>query len=183
MTQINFTQSCLTEARALQGVARARLSGRGREGEERAGHPGPFGGASSESPPPQQAGRNRKRPSACSRCPAGWKEAGVLEWLPAATAVAGGPGFLLQPPDLWRPPFPGDSHWPSAGLFAICLAFFVHGPESATRCWWAGVGRQLDQEVPAFQGEESLWPHPRLPAYLHPGASFVAGAGQSLGKE
>lgn len=89
-------------------------------------------------------GRNRKRPSACSYCQAG-RQAGrrkQVHWN----------GFLL-PPQLerawvsspngrpcWRPPFPGDTHCPSAGHSAICPAIVVHGPRASTWCWWPRVG-------------------------------------------
>lgn len=80
-------------------------------------------------------GRSRKQPSACSYCLAGRRK--QVPWN----------GFLL-PPQLqrawvsssngrpcWRPPFPGDSHCPWAGHFAICPAIAVRGPKALTWCW------------------------------------------------
>lgn len=98
--------------------------------------------------------------------PAGREEAGALEWLPPATTVVQGLGFLLSWPVLREATLPWGDSLPLRR--ALCW------------CWWPRVGSQLDQEAPTSQGEGSLWPHPRLPTYLHPGASFMAGAGQSL---
>lgn len=99
------------------------------------GHAGPFGPASSESPPPPSGGTESSPALAVTTRQAGRKQ---VHWN----------GFLLPPylqrawvsssngQTCWRPPFPGDTHCPSAGHFANCLAIIVRGPKSATRCWW-----------------------------------------------
>lgn len=97
-------------------------------------------------------------------------------------------GFLL-PPQLerawvsspngrpcWRPPFPGDTHCPSAGHSAICPAIVVHGPRVSTWCGgpeWDGVGTQLDQETSTSQA-------PPPPAHIPPPWCQSYGRGRAV---
>lgn len=81
-----------------RGSARSGLRPRSQAEEERkknlAGTPWALWSSLQREPSPT-LGRNRKQPSACSHYQAGWQEAGALEWLPAATVLAEGLGFLL----------------------------------------------------------------------------------------
>lgn len=155
---------------------------RGRARRAWQGHRGPSGPASSESPPPPQGGTESSQARACR--PA-WRK--QVHWN----------GFLL-PPHLqkarvsssngqtcWKPPFPRDTHCPSAGHFAVCLAILTHGPESATRYWWPRVERAGESARPGSTRLDRVrspsGPTLSQPTNLNPGASFVAGLGQSLG--
>lgn len=148
------------------------------------GHHGPSGPASSETPPPPQGGTESSQARACKTA---WRK--QVHWN----------GFLLPPylqrarvsfsngQTCWKPLFPGDTHRPSAGHSVVCLAILTHGPKSATRYWWPGgprlrgLGSRLDQEAPACQGEESLWPHPRPAHKPRSWCQFCGWAGTVLG--
>lgn len=78
------------------------------------------------------------------------------------------------PPPMARPaggpPFSGDTHCPSAGHFANCLATSVHGPKSVTWCRdleaQSGVGYKLYQEAPTLRVRSLSAPPPARPHTL-----------------
>lgn len=86
-----------------------------------------------------------------------------------------GPGF----PPLMAGPAGGSLPWGHS--LPLCRALcHLPGPKASTWCWWPRVGWGGELAGP---GNTHLRPHPHQPTYLHPGARFMAGAGQSLGTE
>lgn len=188
VTAISFILSCLGGmGGALPGMP-SRPGCQRRKGRRVwQGQPGPFGPASSKSPPPAQGGTESRRVRGHRRPgqPGGSRCTGMASCqhcscrrprLPLPTArPAGGP--LSS----------GDPHCPPTGHFANCLAIIVHGPKSVTWCQrpgrprWAGVGWAVKQEAPTPRVRSLSGPTPSAPTHLSTGASVEAGAGQALG--